>query len=239
MKAMGNYIKRNWLTLLFITLYTLVTGATLRHSAAGFASLEGGSMLWGYLSALAVDAGMALSATSLSKRLSFWPFIGLLVSAVASTFTQLLYAVAHAAVMPVSAGAQWLGPTAQLIADARVVILPALLPLLSVVYSFSSKSAVESDAADIDALRDDIAQGKAELEQAQGIARQWQQKATQTAQAVEAWGLLSKTARAELIARCANGDRPDTVVVADALGASTATVNRGYQLARDAQEVNE
>lgn len=232
MKRLNDYLKANWLTLLFILLYVLVTAATLRHSAAGFASLEDGSMVWGYLSALAVDAGMALSATSLRKRLSWWPFIGLLVSAAASTFTQLLYAIAHAAVMPVSTGALWLGPTAQAVADARVVILPLLLPLLSVVYSFSSKSAVRDNGVE-------IAEIESERDEARETAAKLLIQVEQATNAVEAWGLLSATARAELIARCANGDRPDVAVAADALGVSGATVRRGYQLARDAQGMSE
>lgn len=146
--------KHDYLAYLFALLYTLVTVATLRHSAAGFASIEDGSVIWGYLSALAVDAGMALSATGLRKRWR-WPlFFGLVISAAASTFTQLLYAVAHAAVMPVAVGAQWLGEYAQSVANWRVVVLPALLPILSIVYSFAAKSdAAGTDAVDVEELR--------------------------------------------------------------------------------------
>lgn len=154
-------------SILFVALYILVTVATLRHSAAGFASLEGGSVVWGYLSALAVDAGMILSAVELQKRRSFWLIVGLLVSMVASTFTQLLYAVSHASVMDVAAGAQWLGVGARQIADVRVIVLPALLPMLSIVYSFASKGAngtsAEVDVAEVERELDDERQKNATL----------------------------------------------------------------------------
>lgn len=214
-------IKRYWLTTLFVILYFLVTVATLRHSAAGFASLEGGSVGWGYLSALAVDAGMALSATGLRKRFDWSLLIGLLVSASASTFTQLLYAVAHAALMPVADGAAWMGDAAVLIANWRVVALPALLPLLSIVYSFASKSVDAQETVDEDALRDELAQRD-------GDVARLQRELEYQADAVEAWGLLNATDRAKLIAECANGNRPAVADAAQALDVSTSTVRRGY-----------
>lgn len=136
---MIEYLRGNWLTRLFYGLYVSVAVATFRHSAMGFASIEGGSFAWGALSALAVDAGMILSATSLRQRRSLSPFIGLVVSAVASTYTQLLYSVSNAAFVSPAPGAQWLGDAAQNIIDARVLALPALLPALAVIYAFSAK----------------------------------------------------------------------------------------------------
>lgn len=54
--------------------------------------------------------------------------------------------------------------------------------------------------------------------------------------AVEAWGLLNKTQKAAMIARCANGDRPDAVDVARATGASPGHVRRAYQMVEDENE---
>lgn len=126
--------------LMFFGLYSLISVATFRHTALGFASLEGGNVVWGALSALAVDMGMLLSASALRQAFR-WPyFIGLVVSALASTYTQLLYSMFTAGVVEVAPGAAWLGSTASSIIDARVVLLPALLPLLSITYAFAAKT---------------------------------------------------------------------------------------------------
>ncbi len=226
-------IRRHWLTALFVGLYSLVTVATLRHSAAGFASLEGGSVAWGYLSALAVDAGMALSATGLRKRRDPWLVAGLLVSAAASTYTQILYAVAHAAVLPVAPGAQWLGEYAQWVADLRVVALPALLPTLSIVYSIASKSVGSAgdadDAADLRADNTRLAGVAARAAADADLARAEMDRVTAS---VEAWQLLNATDRARLIGMCANGNRPTVADTAAAIKASPATVRRGFAKVR-------
>jgi len=127
------------MTLLFFGLYIAVSVATFRHSAHGFASIEGGSFWWGALSATAVDVGMILSASSLRKTRNAWLVGGLVVSAIASTYTQLLYAMMNSAAVTVAAGADWLGSFATWIVNVRVLVLPALLPSLAVVYAFASK----------------------------------------------------------------------------------------------------
>jgi hypothetical protein len=132
--------KRDWITILFYLLYVAVAAATFRHSAIGFASIEGGSVMWGVLSALAVDAGMMLSASGLRKARTKPLVIGLVISAVASTYTQLLFAMSHAGAVTVAPGAEWMSDFARTIIDVRVLALPALLPSLSVVYAFSAKS---------------------------------------------------------------------------------------------------
>ena len=136
---MTDKLKGDWLTRLFYLLYVAISVATFRHTALGFASIESGSPVWGALSALAIDAGMVLSASGLRRGRS-WPLVlGLVVSAGASTFGQLLFSVAHAQPVTVAPGAAWMGDWAAAIIDARVLILPALLPLLSVVYAFAAK----------------------------------------------------------------------------------------------------
>jgi len=208
--------KRDYLAYLFAALYVLVTIATLRHSAAGFASIESGSVIWGYLSALAVDAGMALSATGLRKRWRTSLFLGLVLSASASTFTQLLYAVAHAAVMPVSAGAQWLGEYAQLIANWRVIVLPALLPLLSVVYSFAAKADVDAvDVAAIEKQRDDA------LAQVESVTRE----ADELRRIAPLLDALPQQLRGLFVAR-ASGNGITPAEVSAAAGISLASAQR-------------
>ena len=234
MKVTADYIttaiRRHWLTSLFVGLYVLVTVATLRHSAAGFASLEGGSVAWGYLSALAVDAGMALSATGLRKRRDPWLVAGLLVSAAASTYTQVLYAVANAAVLPVAPGAAWLGEYAQWIADLRVVALPALLPALSIVYSIASKS-VGGDAEDAVGLRAEIDRLESLDEMRMDEIGQKERIIAQQRTLSPLLDALPQQTRAELYA--AMGNNGDSAAqVAQALGISNASAQRGVAAAR-------
>lgn len=215
-------IKRHWLTSLFILLYVLVTVATLRHSAAGFASLEGGNLAWGYLSALAVDAGMALSATGLRKQRSGWLATGLVVSAILSTYTQLLYAIAHAAVIPVASGALWLGDVALLITNARVFILPLSLPVLSIVYSFASKS-VGGAGEDLQLVVENT------LQQVVELRRERDGLLTEVEQAHKIAPILKKMPQqtlAKLYTQLdGNGTKPKEVV--KALGISLSAARRG------------
>lgn len=123
----------------FYALYVLVSIATFRHSAEGFASIEG-NIVWGALGALAVDAGMILSATGLQRERNRWLLTGLIVSALASTYTQWLFAVSHSALVEIAPGAQWMSSIAQTVINIRIIVLPALLPALAVVYAFASHS---------------------------------------------------------------------------------------------------
>jgi len=127
-------------------LYLSVTVATFRHSAHGFATLEHGNVWLGALSALAVDAGMILAAESLHKLRSRWLYAGLGIAALTSIYTQLLYAVANADSIVIADGALWLGPVALWIANMRVVLLPMLLPVIVVVYSFASDARNEQES---------------------------------------------------------------------------------------------
>lgn len=141
MTQITRWLRGDWIPRLFYALYIAVAVATFRHTAFGFASIEGGSIWLGALSALAVDAGMILSASGLRhnpRNASL--LIGLVVSAVASTYAQLLFSVSNAAHVDVALGAQWMTDAARSIIDWRVVVLPALLPALAVVYAFAAKT---------------------------------------------------------------------------------------------------
>lgn len=128
-------------SLLFL-LYVLISVATFRHSTIGFASLEEGSLFWGAMAALAIDAGLILSATGLrSKRhpVSMIALVvGLVISVTASAYSQLLFSVMHAQAVEVAPGARWLGEAAIWVIEKRVVIMSALLPFLAVAYSFAA-----------------------------------------------------------------------------------------------------
>ena len=68
-----------------------------------------------------------------------------------------------------------------------------------------------------------------------GMARNEAQEAMtalqQTANAVDAWGLLNATDRAALVASLCDGDRPTTTALAEAMDVSPSTVTRGYKKA--------
>lgn len=137
-------ISRDPISSLLFLLYSLISVATFRHSMIGFASLEEGNMFWGAVAALAIDAGLMLSATGLrSKRhpISMAALVfGLIASVLASAYSQLLFSVMHAQAISPAPGAAWLGDTAIWLIQKRVVIMSALLPLLLVAYSFAAHS---------------------------------------------------------------------------------------------------
>ena len=133
-----DWCKRN--VTLWRLLYWTVAVATFRHSMIGFATLEGGNLWLGALAAVAVDIGMILAAESLQSHRSNWLIAGLVLAASASFYSQELYAVTHADAIGIAPGANWMQDFAIWIVDLRVVILPLLLPLQAVVYSFASQS---------------------------------------------------------------------------------------------------
>lgn len=123
----------------FDLLYASIAIATFRHSAIGFATLEDGNVWLGGLSALSVDIGLMVASAELRKRFNAWALAGLIVSGLASVYTQLLFGLSSASVFVVSDGSAWMGETAQVIGNWRVVILSVILPALAVVYAFSAK----------------------------------------------------------------------------------------------------
>lgn len=134
----------------FRALYWGTAIATFRHSAIGFATVEAGSLLWGALSAIAVDIAMLLAAERLQRERNAWLVAGLGIACVASVFSQALYMVSHAAIVLVAPGAEWLNGYSQLaqwLIDLRVVVIPFLLPLQVVVFSLASKTATGGDIA--------------------------------------------------------------------------------------------
>jgi hypothetical protein len=144
---------------LFRLLYWTVAIATFRHSAIGFSTLEAGSFALGALAAVAIDVGMMLAAERLrDTQGARIPLVaGLALAALASIYSQLLYTVTNAAAVTVAPGATWMHGWAEGIINARVVVIPFILPILAVVYSFASRPVeivpsaekVQFDAAEI------------------------------------------------------------------------------------------
>jgi len=96
---MRAYLKLAWQKVtLFRLLYWSVALATYRHSAIGLSTLESGSLVLGALGAIAIDIGMILAAERLrtgggNRK---WLIAGLILSASASVYSQLLYTVTYA-----------------------------------------------------------------------------------------------------------------------------------------------
>jgi len=145
---MRAYLKLAWQKVtLFRLLYWSVALATYRHSAIGLSTLESGSLVLGALGAIAIDIGMILAAERLrtgggNRK---WLIAGLILSASASVYSQLLYTVTYAEAVSVAPGAMWMENVAQLVIDMRVLVIPVLLPALAVVYSFASEVSIVHD----------------------------------------------------------------------------------------------
>ena len=144
--------------------YGFVAAATFRHSAWGFGTLESSLnpvarpfwifsaeamallAFWGtgVMAAFAVDAGMAglvfaIRESRGGRGESLKLYCALGVAMAASGFTQLLYAVTHAAPAPLPFNvAAWMLPTALAIWEWRIIVLPLLLPSLGLVYAFAA-----------------------------------------------------------------------------------------------------
>lgn len=136
----------------FEVLYLAVALATFNHTTwAGAFLFEGaaptGSLevaLWyfkGALLATAIDVGMYTTSKSLVEARGFSIFMLVLaftIAAAGSFYTQLVYILSHTPQYTISEGVSsfWslkLSP----LTDARVILLPAMLPLLAIVYTLA------------------------------------------------------------------------------------------------------
>jgi hypothetical protein len=135
----------------FTLVYLCIAAATAHHTAWGAAfTMQGqppddllGQLAWwlsGALFAVAVDVSMlAISrAIRAGRERTPWLLLAFALVALASMFTQLLYAAHHAAPLALSAGVApaWAAALQPLV-DARVVVIPLLLPALALLYTFA------------------------------------------------------------------------------------------------------
>lgn len=116
-----------WLALIMALL------ASMEHTAWGFATLNGGSMFWGYAQALAIDLGMAALALAIRQRKiagkhskALWAGVGLFC--VVSVYANLLYGTAHAQEIRLQDGYEWAGVLVWL----RPILFSGVLPILVV-----------------------------------------------------------------------------------------------------------
>lgn len=148
MSKFANVLHKDPLPALFTILLLLITVSTFRHTAYGFASLEQGGLFWGALSALAIDAGMAISMIGLRRKRSWSLIVGAFLTAASSTMAQIVYALQYADSVTVAQGADWLSGFAMTVLNWRVIILPCLPPLLAAIYSISGNVLKENGAHD-------------------------------------------------------------------------------------------
>ena len=155
---------RKFASAILWVVYAFVALATFRHSAWGFGTLESSLTpnfdavgiisaeivnfltFWGtgMMAAFAVDAGMAglvfaIRESRGGRGESIRLYAALGVAMAASAFTQLLYAVTHAAAAPLPFNvAPWMLPMALGIWEWRIIVLPLLLPTLGLTYAFAA-----------------------------------------------------------------------------------------------------
>jgi hypothetical protein len=135
----------------FEFLYLAIAIATFEHSTWTAAFMFEGTppveevalRLWyfkGALIAVAIDVGMLMSSRFIAHTTDLKEVLSLIaafaMTAVASLFTQVGYIVFHTPEFNLSAGVSdyWVGVLTPII-EARVVILPFLLPLMGTIYT--------------------------------------------------------------------------------------------------------
>lgn len=135
----------------FLTVYVMISIATLYHSSFGFGTIDGlpnglsGVQLFkwwllGLLCATSVDVGMGAIVWSMIKGYnSKFLMISLLILAVFSAYSQLIYASYFAVDMVTKTKNEDLQPFMQFILDIRIVVLPLCLPFFSLFYGFVAK----------------------------------------------------------------------------------------------------
>lgn len=93
----------------------------------------------GALIAIAVDLGMFFTARMLGKKWNWILFFAFIAAALASYYTQVFYSVHHTTSYEFGSGVSDYWVTALLpLIDARVVIVPAILPGFAIIYTFAS-----------------------------------------------------------------------------------------------------
>lgn len=135
----------------FLVVYISISIATVYHSAFGFGTLEGldnnstvsdNLRFWllGGLSAASIDIGMgAVVYAMLSGKRSKFLSISLIVLALFSAYTQIIYASVFAKDIFTVVKNEDLRPIMQTALDYRILLLPIALPFLAVFFGFSAK----------------------------------------------------------------------------------------------------
>lgn len=234
---------------IYFLVVLLISAATLRHSAIGFASFEG-DMRLGVLSALAVDGLMVLFMYTLRREFRWRLFVAMCFPMGISIFTQLLYAMGHAQVITVAPGAVWLEQRAVDIINARVWILPIALPVSALLAALVGESETEQTVsleqheqlqAQLNQARQTNTDMRLEIERQKTATQQAQEKSRELVEfhaAVtdpSAW--KDATSITQTIDKyfTTNGNKPAARELAEATGVQPATIHTARRKAKEAQ----
>lgn len=133
-----------------LIIYVAVSVSTFWHSAWGASVIFSGFpvepvqfdwYLQGILTAIAIDVGLVFSAGKLAKQWSIWTLLAFIVSAASSVFFQTFYVAQHAPPLSLSLGVSeyWVAVISPIL-EARIVLVPLMLPLIAVLYALSHSS---------------------------------------------------------------------------------------------------
>jgi len=127
-------------------IYIAISLATASHSLVASATIFEGNyptttlpqIFWfvsGILIAATVDVGQFITAHALAKHKSLWMLGAFVATALASAYFQLFYTSEHVDIFVWGSGVTtyWRSMLQPLI-DARIVIVPSLLPVFSLIY---------------------------------------------------------------------------------------------------------
>ena len=243
---MRNWWNRPAIAKLFDLLFFIISLATFRHTAAGFASIEGTSPSAGYLGAVAIDVTMYLSAVALNSNLSKWGRLAvgtaLLTAALSSAAAQLLFSVTHAEALTIAPGALWF-KQAQFIINWRVVWMPFSLPAFALLVSAAGKAQETTgvSVAEYRRLQSIVSESNKDLDVLDAQLAEAQAKAGKFDE-LQLWvdtlrrfNVTTGKGAAAMIAFAHNGHTPTQEVLAQALGVSKSTVRLGEKEAKVAR----
>lgn len=141
----------------FLMVNVAISIATFIHSSYGFGTisgnpdyLEGFDLIWwwfiGGLSSASIDIGMgAIVYALLNGWKNKWMTRSLLVLALFSAYSQLIYAGRFAQDITVQTKVVWINDILQPLVDLRILLLPIALPMFALIYAFASKSKQDED----------------------------------------------------------------------------------------------
>jgi len=159
--------------------YLAVAFATFTHTTWSMAiTLQGvmpddtiGQLWWGLqgvLGAIAIDVGMMVTARRLSHGWSTSMAIAFAIAAVASAYTQVLYALHHASQFMYAAGVtgEWESRLNGWV-NARIVLMPIALPLFATLYAIANRGSAQHETDVVKKLRAELRRYKELVNQLQ------------------------------------------------------------------------
>lgn len=139
---------RNYITSIRSLLYlalVLALGASLGHVAYAFATVNDGSMITGYMSAVAIDIGLLALAAGINIRKANnrpvrWLWVGVILFSLISVFANWLAGISH--LTPIDAD---VGSFGRWLVSLRPILLSGVLPLLVIYLSEIVSSDYQND----------------------------------------------------------------------------------------------